>query len=281
MGIQAIKGVEVGDGFAHRRAAAAPQAHDEIVSGPPTACAARTGRAGGIEGGMIDRRAAAGARRDEADLDGAAGAAHRRRRHRRAGHGDQPALRRVRGAGGRRSSPRRWSRWCSPTPCWRSSAATRWPRPAATSRATSTHLSDRPRGALTCRLASCWSGRRGRARPPSAGGWPSASGLPFRDTDADVEADAGPVDRGHLRRRRRGGLPGAGAAAVAAALAEHDGVLALGGGAVLDPRDPACCCAGSPVVYLEVGLADAAKRVGLDRDRPLLRRQPARPVDPA
>ena len=50
MGIQAIKGVEVGDGFdlARRRGS---QAHDEIV---PTERGVRraTGRSGGTEGGM-------------------------------------------------------------------------------------------------------------------------------------------------------------------------------------------------------------------------------------
>ena len=38
------------------------------------------------------------------------------------------------------SSRRRWWRWCSPTPCWRSSAATRSRRPGATRRRTSTRL---------------------------------------------------------------------------------------------------------------------------------------------
>jgi chorismate synthase len=51
MGIQAIKGVEVGDGFvtATRRGSAA---HDEIERGPDGVLHRRTGRAGGIEGGM-------------------------------------------------------------------------------------------------------------------------------------------------------------------------------------------------------------------------------------
>ena len=51
MSIQAIKGVEVGDGFA---GAARPgsRAHDAIVPGPGGAPRRRTGRAGGIEGGM-------------------------------------------------------------------------------------------------------------------------------------------------------------------------------------------------------------------------------------
>ncbi|MDQ1542195.1 MAG: shikimate kinase, partial [Actinomycetota bacterium] len=58
-------------------------------------------------------------------------------------------------------------------------------------------------------------------------------------------------------------------AAVKAALAEHDGVLALGGGAVLD-ADTRELLRGNRVVYLEVDLADATKRVGFNRERPLL-----------
>ncbi|MBG0741592.1 chorismate synthase [Paeniglutamicibacter antarcticus] len=51
MGIQAIKGVEVGDGFrtAARRGSAA---HDEIVRGEDGVIARTSNRAGGIEGGM-------------------------------------------------------------------------------------------------------------------------------------------------------------------------------------------------------------------------------------
>ena len=52
--------------------------------------------------------------------------------------------------------------------------------------------------------------------------------------------------------------------AVAAALGGHDGVLGLGGGAVLDERTQALL-AGRPVVYLETGFPELAKRVGLDR----------------
>ena len=51
MGIQAMKGVEIGDGFttARRRGSAA---HDEIETGPDGRLRRRTGRAGGTEGGM-------------------------------------------------------------------------------------------------------------------------------------------------------------------------------------------------------------------------------------
>jgi shikimate kinase len=94
-------------------------------------------------------------------------------------------------------------------------------------------------------------------------------GVGFRDTDHDVETTAGKpigeifVDDGeeHFRALER--------SAVQAALAEHDGVLALGGGAILDPGTQAAL-AGRPVVYLEVGLSDAVKRVGLAAARPLL-----------
>lgn len=97
----------------------------------------------------------------------------------------------------------------------------------------------------------------------------SSWGVPLRDTDRDVEAREGTpiseifVDRGeqYFRQREHD--------AVAAALAEHDGVLALGGGAVLDPATRAAL-AGHTVVFLHVGLSDAVKRVGLGTSRPLL-----------
>lgn len=94
-------------------------------------------------------------------------------------------------------------------------------------------------------------------------------GVAVRDTDADVVAAAGRsvsdifVDSGeeHFRALET--------KAVADALATHEGVLALGGGAVLDPatRD---LLTGHRVVFLRVGLSDAVKRVGLGVGRPLL-----------
>ena len=99
------------------------------------------------------------------------------------------------------------------------------------------------------------------------------TGRQLRDTDKDIETSAGrpipdifltdgePVFRAMER------------AAVAAALTEHDGVLSLGGGSVLD-EDTQRLLAGHTVVYLQVGIADAAKRVGFDRSRPLLALQP-------
>jgi shikimate kinase len=94
-------------------------------------------------------------------------------------------------------------------------------------------------------------------------------GLDVRDTDVDVENTAGRsvsdifVDSGEqaFRELERD--------AVARALKEHEGVLALGGGAVLDP-DTRALLADHTVVFLRVGLADAVKRVGLGTSRPLL-----------
>ena len=62
--------------------------------------------------------------------------------------------------------------------------------------------------------------------------------------------------------------------AVRVALSEHDGVLALGGGAVLDPGTQTALAAyaadGGVVVFLDVSLAHAAPRVGFNQSRPLL-----------
>jgi shikimate kinase len=93
--------------------------------------------------------------------------------------------------------------------------------------------------------------------------------LPFRDVDDDIVALAGkpiseiftddgePVFRAMEEE------------AVAKALVEHEGVLALGGGAVLSAttrerlRD-------HTVVFLNVGMAEGERRTGLSSARPLL-----------
>ncbi|MCW2620427.1 MAG: shikimate kinase [Frankiales bacterium] len=98
-------------------------------------------------------------------------------------------------------------------------------------------------------------------------------GVAFRDTDTEVETTAGKsvaeifYDEGepHFRALET--------AAVAAALAEHDGVLALGGGAVLHP-DTQAALQGRHVVLLTVGLSAAAARTGLSGTRPVLALNP-------
>jgi shikimate kinase len=94
-------------------------------------------------------------------------------------------------------------------------------------------------------------------------------GVGFRDTDADIEQSQGKaigdifVDDGEERFRALE------RAAVREALESHDGVLCLGGGAVLSSETRELL-KGHQVVFLSVGLADGAKRVGLSKARPLL-----------
>ncbi len=91
----------------------------------------------------------------------------------------------------------------------------------------------------------------------------------FTDTDAVVEATAGkPVGdifvtdgEPEFRRLER--------EAVETALASGNGVIGLGGGAVMDSETQRRL-AGQRVVYLATGFAELAKRVGMDRPRPLL-----------
>jgi shikimate kinase len=112
-------------------------------------------------------------------------------------------------------------------------------------------------------------GPMGAGKTTVAGLLGEAWSVPVRDTDRDVEAAEGRsisdifVDDGeqHFRSLER--------EAVVRALAEHEGVLALGGGAVLDPGTREAL-RGHTVVFLRVGLSDAARRVGLSAARPLL-----------
>jgi shikimate kinase len=97
----------------------------------------------------------------------------------------------------------------------------------------------------------------------------AALGVTFRDTDADIEATARKpipdifIEDGEVAFRTLE------RAAVATALASFNGVLALGGGAIL-AEETRARLRGHTVVYLSVELADAASRVGLGQGRPLL-----------
>ncbi len=91
----------------------------------------------------------------------------------------------------------------------------------------------------------------------------------FRDTDEDVERAAGRTVSDIFVESGEAAFRALERDAVARALTEHDGVLALGGGAVLDPATRERL-RGHQVVFLRVGLADAAQRVGLGVSRPLL-----------
>ncbi|MFD3590679.1 shikimate kinase [Streptomyces sp. NPDC058683] len=94
-------------------------------------------------------------------------------------------------------------------------------------------------------------------------------GVGYRDTDEDIVATEGraiadifvaegePVFR-EIEKR-----------AVQVALVEHEGVLALGGGSILD-ADTRALLAGRRVVYLSMDVEEAVKRTGLNAARPLL-----------
>lgn len=94
-------------------------------------------------------------------------------------------------------------------------------------------------------------------------------GLPFADSDHLVEQHAGArvadifVDQGeaHFRQLEQ--------EAIAEAVRDFDGVLSLGGGAVMTPGT-SDLLAGIPIVWLEVDLGEAVSRVGMNASRPLL-----------
>ncbi|WP_207208169.1 shikimate kinase [Nocardioides glacieisoli] len=112
-------------------------------------------------------------------------------------------------------------------------------------------------------------GPMGAGKTTVAGLLAEAWGVPVRDTDADIEATTGREISDIFVESGEDAFRELEAAAVAAAVAEHEGVLALGGGAVLRPESRALL-ADLPVVFLRVGLTDAVKRVGLGVGRPLL-----------
>ena len=94
-------------------------------------------------------------------------------------------------------------------------------------------------------------------------------GVELLDTDEDVERREGRtisdifIDDGEAHFRALEHV------AVVRALEEHEGVVALGGGAVEHPETRAAL-RSVPVVYLDVSMAKALPRVGLSGARPLL-----------
>ncbi|NLF05369.1 MAG: shikimate kinase [Actinomycetales bacterium] len=129
-------------------------------------------------------------------------------------------------------------------------------------------------GAPSSALAVVLVGPPGAGKSTVGAHLAEALGVTFRDTDADVERVASKsvaeifVDDGEPRFRELE------REAVLTALEEHHGVLALGGGAVMDPLTEQALvehrAAGGVVVFLDVTLASASPRVGLNQSRPLL-----------
>ncbi|MEU9921528.1 shikimate kinase [Streptomyces griseoluteus] len=94
-------------------------------------------------------------------------------------------------------------------------------------------------------------------------------GLGYRDTDDDIVAAEGRTIAVILVDESESAFRAIEKRAVRAALAEHEGVLALGGGAILDDGTRALL-AGHQVVYLSMDVEEAVRRIGLNVARPLL-----------
>ncbi len=94
-------------------------------------------------------------------------------------------------------------------------------------------------------------------------------GVPFHDSDEAIVRTVGRsiadlfVEDGETAFRELERVE------VARALAEERGVVALGGGAPVQPG-AAELLQGHTVVFLDVGIADASRRIGFDQSRPLL-----------
>jgi len=111
---------------------------------------------------------------------------------------------------------------------------------------------------------------------PSGAGKTTVGGLlalrlraPFVDTDVEIERMAGKRISAIFAEDGEPAFRALERQTVRDLLATHDGVLALGGGSVIDDGTRGLLRAHR-VAFLAVGLAEAVRRVGLNRDRPLL-----------
>jgi shikimate kinase len=93
-------------------------------------------------------------------------------------------------------------------------------------------------------------------------------GVAVRDTDAEVAAVAGKPVADLFVEDGEAAFRDLEREAVSRALAEHEGVLVLGSGAVVDPLTEQAL-AGHTVAFLDVSVADAARRLGFSGPRPV------------
>ncbi|MGX1121803.1 chorismate synthase [Streptomyces ambofaciens] len=261
MGIQAIKGVEIGDGFELARVPGS-QAHDEIVS-TPDGIRRVSGRSGGTEGGLttgelLRVRAAmkpiATVPRALKTVDVTTGEGRA---------GPPPALRRVRGP--RRRNRRRGHGGLGP----RRRGGGEVRRRQRDRDPPQRHLLPRQPGHPMSAPLIVLVGPMGVGKSTVGQLLAERLGAGYRDTDEDIVTAQGRtiaeifVDEGEAAFRALE------KEAVRSALAEHDGVLALGGGAILD-ADTRALLTGQRVVYLSMDVEEAVKRTGLNAARPLL-----------
>ena len=95
--------------------------------------------------------------------------------------------------------------------------------------------------------------------------------LDFIDSDAEIERISGKtiseifVDQGEAVFRKTE------VEAVTRILAEFEGVVALGGGAPINPEiQKVLLNSEYPVIFIDVSISQAANRIGFNKDRPLL-----------
>ena len=96
-------------------------------------------------------------------------------------------------------------------------------------------------------------------------------GLAFIDSDAEIERISGKtiseifVDQGEAVFRKIE------VETVTRILAEFEGVVALGGGAPINPEiQKVLLNSEYPVIFIDVSISQAANRIGFNKDRPLL-----------
>ncbi|KRE57775.1 shikimate kinase [Phycicoccus sp. Soil748] len=126
-----------------------------------------------------------------------------------------------------------------------------------------------PTGAAPARPLAVVIGPPGAGKSTIARRLAAALGVRWHDTDSAIEAAQGAsisdifVDHGeeHFRALERD--------EVAHALTESDVVVSVGGGAPIDAGTQELL-RGHTVVFLDVGIADAARRIGFEGNRPLL-----------
>lgn len=94
-------------------------------------------------------------------------------------------------------------------------------------------------------------------------------GVPFRDVDEDIVETAGKPISDIFTGDGEPVFRALEEQAVADGLKTHEGVLALGGGAVLSAATRELLV-GHTVVFLNVGMAEGVRRTGLSSARPLL-----------
>lgn len=97
----------------------------------------------------------------------------------------------------------------------------------------------------------------------------AALDVPFVDADHLIEERAGMTVSDIFVNQGEAAFRAMEEDVVEQALRDVDGVLSLGGGAILSERTRARL-AGHRVVWLRVSLSDAARRVGMNTARPLL-----------